>query len=93
MTNFEDYKIPLSMERPVQTTDDPSETETAFLEVSADAETGETPEQWVWLEFFAQDEPWFKLTFAETAQLRDALNKTLEIYDTLTDAQKADINS
>jgi hypothetical protein len=93
MADPEDYNVYLSLEKPVQVSDIPEDTERAFLEVSADSETGQRPDQWVWLAFFARDEPWFKLTFAEAAQVRDRLNYLLEVYDTLTDVEKESVNS
>jgi len=92
--------IPLSLEPAVLVPDNtdgkfwgpqtPEHTESAFLDISADFDSSETPTQWIWLAFFSDDEPWFKLTFKEAAAVRDRLNYLLEIWDTLTDEQKAE---
>lgn len=62
--------------------------EPASLSIEVDSDSALSPTQWVWFEFFADNEPWFRLTFAEAAEVRDRLNHLLEGYDALTDEQK-----
>jgi len=58
------------------------------LDVSTDFDSSCLPTTWIWLTFNTPYEPWFRLTFAEAAELRDRLSDELVVYDTLTDEQK-----
>lgn len=59
----------------------PEHIEPAHLEIELDGETRGGPggeyEEWVWFMFFADNEPWFKLTIDEAEAVYASLGKIL----------------
>ena len=49
----------------------------ATLSIEPDLDSGFTPQQWVWFMFATDNEPWFKLTYEEAAQVHDRLGRIL----------------
>ena len=49
----------------------------AMLSIDAGYESSFTPSNLVWLMFATDNEPWFKLTYEEAAQVHDRLGRIL----------------
>ena len=49
----------------------------ATLSIDADHDISSTPQEWVWFMFATDNEPWFKLTYEEAAQVHDRLGRIL----------------
>ena len=49
----------------------------AALSIEPDLDSRFTPQQWVWFMFATDNEPWFKLTYEEAAQVHDRLGRIL----------------
>ena len=60
--------------------------------VETDSDSSFTPSQWVWLMFFADEEPWFRFTYGEAVQLRDKLSEAVEWYEKLSPEDQAKVN-
>jgi len=51
----------------------------ATLSIEPDLDNSFTPQQWVWFMFATDNEPWFKLTYEEAAQVHDRLGRILGV--------------
>jgi|GEM_PF-5012902 len=84
------YSVPSDLGIPFS--EMPQIMEPASLTVNGDFDSSYRPSTWIWLQFFTDEEPWFRLTYAEAAQLRDFLNGELKFYDKLSDEEKSEVN-
>jgi len=67
------YSVPTDTD----TSGTPLVQKTATLSVHPDFDSSSTPNHWIWLCFFTEDEPFFKLSYSEAEQLRDRLTELL----------------